>query len=295
MPVKPPKINLAALKTTPEEIHRQKVALIKFIIAAVITVVFFYCAIHWRIFIFVFMGWVFVCAVYSAIFNKKNIQIDQKLKQFAADNKLEYQNDETYTSNGTLFYIGNKNHKTGGMLIGELYGYAYRLYGHTFTIGHGKSESFEYYAVVEVDLPKQLPNIFIHPISGADKIMEDTLVVFSRQDYMKLEGDFSKHFKVYMIKKYATAGLTIMNPGFMQRLIDQKIDYNIEFIDKKAYLYFAFTLLESQKNMEYIYEATDFIILELQKQLDTFTYKPKKAGDDDLSISSLRNFEINNL
>lgn len=211
------------------------------------------------------------------------------LELFAGNNGLVYEVSPDYSSNGVIFKVGNDNHRTTDLLSGKLYGYPYKLYWHNYTVGHGKNASFYHYEVMEIVLPKKLPQIFVD-YKGNNTLGQDILNQFKSRDMIQLEGDFSAHFKVYAIKKYAATVLTILNPAFMTALIDENIDYEIEFIDDRAYIYISGQMIATRDNIMRIYSAAEFLILQLQKQLDTFNFRPDENVSDVMKTSSVKKF-----
>lgn len=211
------------------------------------------------------------------------------LELFAGRNGLVYEVSPNYSSNGVIFKVGNNDHRTTDLLSGKLYDYPYNLYWHTYTVGQGKNTTFDFYEVMEIVLPKKLPQIFID-YRGNNTLGQDILSQFKNQDMIQLEGDFSTHFNVYAVKKYAASVLTILNPTFMAALIDENIDYEIEFINDRAYIYISDQMIATRDDIMRIYSAAEFLILQLQKQLDTFSFQPDKNVSDAMEPSAVKRF-----
>ncbi len=65
----------------------------------------------------------------------------------------------------------------------------------------------------------------------------------------------------------------------MGKLMDYRDHFELEFLDNKAYMYFANEYIDTKESMSRVFSGIEFIITELQKQLDTFEFDP-----DDRSV-----------
>ena len=211
---------------------------------------------------------------------RRVIKPDVRLIQFAADNKLDYVLGSTYESAGIIMQVGNHNHRTQDLIHGTLYDYEYVMYWHTFSIGSGKSERPCYYAVLEIEVPKQLPNIFLDCLGNNSRFSQEVLNIYDDNERITLEGDFNKYFHLYGLRQYATDILTLINPAFMDSLKAQDKTFDIEFKDKVVYVYLPNQYTATEENVVQLYKAAEFLILALQKQLDTFNYASTRASTD---------------
>jgi len=227
---------------------------------------------------------------YAYYLNNANIKRNiATLSEFAQDNGFEFSYDPVYSSNGIVFKVGNFDHHTEYFMNGVLDGYPIALFWHRFSTGGGRSNTKYYYGVIEISLPKDVPHIFIEEkFRGAFK--DDALNIFKSQNLLELEGDFNKHFTVYAASGYQVEELTILNPAFMAAIEDQAERFHIELIDKKAYVYMPSDMNINKDKVAHLLSAGRFLIQQLQKEMDTFKFKPNVQVPDNMNASKLEQF-----
>lgn len=278
-------IDLSAFDVSPEKQAAGKAFMFKvkmiFGIYASIWILLLIMSIFSRAYYYIWVIWftspLILLFIWGMFLKDKGRKPNQQLMKFAVDNNLKYELEVEHEPIGIIAQVGNDNHYSIDELRGNLYGYDYRLLWHKFTIGSGKSEKRMEYAVIEIQLPKKLPHIFIDSRKNNDIFDTEILNFFQDESIIKLEGDFSNYFNLYGLRTYAAEVLTIMNPSFMASLIDYDLDFEIEFKDETAYIYFPNQFIAYDQPLVKIYLALEFLILELQKQLDTFRYSPVKG------------------
>jgi len=128
---------------------------------------------------------------------------------------------------------------------------------------------------VEIDLPKLVPQIYLDhrdlEYVAADPIGQ----VFGARNLHQLEGDFSKRYKVYFNQVYASDALTLLNPLFMQHLLDKGLKYDMEFAGKKLFIYSQESFDSNTQKFKSLFDAAEFMVGELARQFDTFIFVPK--------------------
>lgn len=204
-----------------------------------------------------------------------NARKEEILKEFAIDNNFKFVKDTGYESSGVVFQAGNNDHTTSGTVEGELYGHKISLYTHRFSTGGGKSRMTHSYGVMEIGLTKAVPHIFIDSKKN-NWFSGETLDVFRAQDMVELEGDFNDYFRIFAVKDYAMEVLTLLNPAFMQSLIENATRVEIEMIDDRAFIYVRDAFFTNKDSIIKVFNAAEFLILNLSKQLDTFTFTPNE-------------------
>lgn len=197
------------------------------------------------------------------------------LREFVSDNKFILREEANYRSSGVVFLAGNDDHATGAIIEGVLYGHKIHIYSHRFSTGSGKNRSAHGYGVAEIELPKAVPHIFIDSKKN-NWLTGETLDVFRAQDMVELEGDFNDHFRVFAVKDYAVEVLTLLNPAFMQSLMENAAGIEIELIDNKAFVYISNAITMNKGSIIRTFAAIEFLIFNLSKQLDTFSFTPNE-------------------
>src|SRR5690606_5391781 len=93
--------------------------------------------------------------------------------------------------------------------------------------------------VAAIELPHHMPHMVI------DSLVEDTdisvlPVRFARSQKIDLEGDFYKYFAVYAPDRRELDALIVLAPDVMLTLLEQGAKGDIEFIDKRLYVYLPY-------------------------------------------------------
>ncbi|PLS80769.1 hypothetical protein CYG49_04045 [Candidatus Saccharibacteria bacterium] len=109
--------------------------------------------------------------------------------------------------------------------------YSYAVYRRT-KHGEYKAENI-YYSVLELDLPRALPNLLFDSPKTHRRQFKHT---FDSSQVHKLEGNFDKHFITYFPKFYSIDALSIISPEVMQAMIDAD-EYDIEISGNKLFFY----------------------------------------------------------
>lgn len=214
-------------------------------------------------------------------------ELDKSLIRFGADNDLAYLPDVNYQSEGVIFKVGNKDHFTSPMFHGKLHSYEFAMYWHRFTTGSGNNNTPRNYAVFEIEVPKRLPHIFLD-CKHNDILQREVLGIFNDNERIVLEGDFNNYFNVYGLRRYAAEILTLLNPAFMDSLVKNDTSYELEFKDNTVYVYLPDQFAPTAEGIIDLYTAGEFMILELQKQLDTYRYEPAAADAGEIDASILK-------
>lgn len=90
-----------------------------------------------------------------------------------------------------------------------------------------------YYSVLEVDLPRALPNMMFDSKKTHKK---QFVPLFDRTQLHSLEGSFDQHFATFFPKNYSIDALSIITPEVMQAMIAAN-QFDFEIIGDKLYLY----------------------------------------------------------
>lgn len=228
--------------------------------------------------------WLILCVIYGLclyayVVKQMRLQAERRQFQvqlFAQDNNYRILDDFDPQCEAAILRAGNKDHNTQLGLAGRLHDYPIALFWHNFSTGIGRYETPHYYGVVEITLPKELPHIFIDDYANDGFHRREPLDVFNYNQEIKLEGNFSDYFGVYGIKGKHIDTLTILNPAFMSALLRHPDNFDVECVGNKVYIYCLNERTISEPSVKRLLTNAEFLVLELQKQLDTFThYSPK--------------------
>ncbi|MEO5499674.1 MAG: hypothetical protein ABIR46_04200 [Candidatus Saccharimonadales bacterium] len=178
-----------------------------------------------------FMG--LVVAVLYSVWKK---QVDQrvKLQAFAERNRLTYkfrQKDPTYS--GLIFNEGHSR-----TIIDALELPNYEVGNFQYETGSGKNRQIHSFGYIKMKLLRPIPHMVLDAKQNdLFRMISNLPVSFSTSQTLKLEGDFSKYFTLYVPETYERDALYILTPDVMASLIDESSPYDLEALGNELYLY----------------------------------------------------------
>lgn len=212
------------------------------------------------------------------------------LNAFVRDNGFLLTDLINQKSEAVIFQAGNREHQSYNGFSGKLYSFPFLIYQHVFSKGSGKSKTRHHYIVTEISLPKMLPHIFIDNRGNDSFFNPEVLTSFNDSQLVKLEGDFPKSFNVYSVTGHHIALLTLLNPGFMNSLLNFNDKFELELLDDKAFIYLSDAYVYTEQSIMRVFSAVEFVTLELQKQLDSFSFDVDDKRPSKLQKSKLKKF-----
>lgn len=219
-----------------------------------------------------------VSALLAALGTYADITDDIRLKLFAKNNNLNYQDDVPYDDRpGVIFHEGHS--KTFLTLITTKTHIFSEIGVYEYTTGSGKSETTHTFSFVKIKLPRRLPNIVIES-KGNNTFgnVSNLPAGFSKDQKLSLEGDFDSYFTLYTPVEYKRDALYIFTPDVMQALIDSAKDYDCEVIDDNFYIYIPETLdVTDAKELQDILSIASKLRTELISQTDY--YADERVGN----------------
>lgn len=185
------------------------------------------------------------------------------LKDFASTNKLTYmEQDSRITLPGSLFQEGHTR-KIEHVVSGAFLGFPFRSYEYRYNTGSGKSETTHDAMVLEVSLPRVLPQFVI------DSQLEMVIpLVFDRSQKIELEGDFHKYFDLYAPDNYGVTALTILAPDAMEVVMQHAVLCDIEVVQDRLYFYWAKPARSSEQYQK-MYETAQAVLGKIGEELTT--------------------------
>jgi hypothetical protein len=193
-----------------------------------------------------------------------------QLARFAADNGMMFENDRLATDKDRyrgLFFttavvrIAASVRTSTGIDI-EI--------GNRRVIGASSSDQ----GYIRVGLPKQSVHMMLAPKKGIG-----TPADIQSSQFLSLEGDFDKYFKLYVPQGQERDALYIFTPDVMAQFIDGAYMFFCEIVEDQLYLYSLrpFALTDAG-----IYEQTmrvlKTILPKFDKQLTNFNLDPQTAS-----------------
>lgn len=184
------------------------------------------------------------------------------LRAFAADNGLLYlpASKEIEEDVGTLFGVGHSKYKNN-IFSGTLENLPFSSYEYYYTTGGGKHRKTHDAMVVEVTLPRILPQFVI------DSEIEDVIPIqFDKSQKIELEGDFHKYFDLYAPDKYGMTALTLLAPDAMEVLMEHAALCDIEVVNNKLFFYWPVPA-RSKQQFEQLFTTAQAVITKLGVKL----------------------------
>jgi hypothetical protein len=190
------------------------------------------------------IAWLYVRGVVNSI----------RLERFAKTNGLEYHKRIVPAEQGIIFQLGSERH-SDQVISGQYNGRDFWFGTHYYTIGSGKNRRTVASGVLNVTLPRAVPNVIIDgrqnrlPIGGE----------FDRSQRLELEGDFNNYFTVYCPKNYERDVLYFLTPELMQALVDMNDKFDVEMLDHELYFYSKSTIKPDEQHLRDLFKVIDDI------------------------------------
>jgi len=180
-------------------------------------------------------------------------------KAFAKANGYNFrQSGDIGNQTGLLFSIGD-NRGASEIVSGNYRQWDFLLFKYDYSSGIGQNRGISTHTVMAVNFHTTLPAFVLRRPHKLQLLEEEgeSLTKSGYTEKVKLEGDFDKHFEVYIPPNSQVAALSILTPDVMQTLI--ALDkYEIEMtingvlyiychgqINKKQQLIDLYTILRS--------------------------------------------------
>ena len=142
-----------------------------------------------------------------------------RISQFAGNNGLVFAmrtGGPPYP--GIIFTLGNNQAVTEQLFsVGEK---QLDIGNYRYTTGSGKNKKTHTWGYVAIKLERKLPHMVLDARSN-NFLGSNLPTALSRDQILKLEGDFDRHFTLYCPQQYETDALYIFTPDLMALFIDE--------------------------------------------------------------------------
>lgn len=216
----------------------------------------------WLIVAFVMLAGLVAAVVYIVLqWRKTEIHNEDLMHDFALKNNMAYEPKFAGMNQfGTLFDQGHSK-KTTRVLSGLIADLPFHCFEYYYETGSGKSRRSYDAMVMEVTLPRVLPQFVI------DSQLEDVMpIVFDKSQKIELEGDFHKYFDLYAPDTYGISALTILAPDAMEELMQHAALCDIEVVENKLLFYWP-APAKTKSQYEEIFNTAQAVITKLGKKL----------------------------
>lgn len=108
---------------------------------------------------------------------------------------------------------------------------------YTFSTGSGKSRATHKWGFLALNLDRALPHMVLDSRANNSWLGSNLPATFSKDQILRLEGDFNEHFTLYSPKEYERDALYVFTPDLMALLIDNAAPFDVEIVDQWMFVY----------------------------------------------------------
>ena len=153
--------------------------------------------------------------------------------------------------------------------------YPFEIGNYRYMVGSGRSQTERKIGFMRITLDKNLPHMVLDTTADDTKffgITQSNLgMSFTKDQAMRLEGDFNDYFTLYAPKEYETDALYVFTPDLMARLIDNSHAFNAEIVDDSLYIYSTeYMYLDRPETYEKLFGIYDTVGSKALKQTRSY-------------------------
>lgn len=217
--------------------------------------------------LFVFGG---AMALAYALYTRYRRKQLAKLYRFAVANKahLVVELDNPNYA-GTIFETGDSRVIKEALLFSD----GKEIGNYSYTTGSGKNRSTHTWGYMRVKLTRRLPHMLLDAKNNnfLGNIFSNLPTTFTKDQTMRLEGNFNDYFTLYAPKGYERDALYVFTPDVMSTLIDFGSHYDMEVIDDNLLFYTGSHYhLTSEESLREALGILDKISAEILDQSDYY-------------------------
>lgn len=155
---------------------------------------------------------------------------------------------------GDLFDFGH-GQQIANVMSGQIHELPLRIYNYQTTVGSGKNSHMYRYTVFEITYGYELPHILLLERDG---IIFRSEIRFSDGEEVRLEGDWSESYLLYVQKLFELEALQIFSPDVMVHFMDRVKKTNLETKHHKLYI-FKDSYLSTKESLAEMYGVAELI------------------------------------
>lgn len=209
---------------------------------------------------------IFAMVLTQATFKRaKNVL---RAKKFAAENGFIYIPTTNSTQENGVIFQDLESSTAHSVIEGAYKEVNFRIFNN-----YGTANRDEYrFGVIVMQLPRKMPHVILDSKTNSSSFRTTNLPYMKRSQLFRLEGDFNKHYDVYVPKGYERDALYFLTPEIMALMIDTAQSFDIEVVDNQLYVY----------GKEFKYRETEFAkVFEIIELIGSeFTDNTKRYADE---------------
>lgn len=160
-----------------------------------------------------------------------------RLTRFADANELRFTSSAPGPSYpGCIFTIGDARMVSDHFVTPS--GRFLDFGNYRYSTGSGKNRTTRHWGFLALQLDRNMPNIVLDSKANNGIFRTTNLpATFSRDQILRLEGDFDRYFTLYCPKEYEQDALYVLTPDLMALLIDDAAPFDVEIADSWIFFY----------------------------------------------------------
>lgn len=212
------------------------------------------------------------------------------MQQFAKRHGLSFQ-ARTFANDydGVIFRMGD-SHSFNNLAAGYINNFPVLFYNLTvfqrkrgLLSSNKETESFDF-TVYEITARHPMPQLFLDSKSTRFGSKRFGPFQLDSSRALKLEGDFNKHFALYIPREYEIEALQIFTPDVMLELIETSKQFELEIIGQQIRL-IVVGHIESAQQMDDMYAHATRIASLFETTFSRFKYQKIGSFTDELNVS----------
>lgn len=124
---------------------------------------------------------------------------------------------------------------------------------------------------IDITLPKPLPHMYLDAHANDNFWSRPSSMYFKTSQRLRLEGNFNKHFQLYVPEGYEVMALSVLTPDVMYVLQTYASEYDIEFYDYRLRLLSNKNIYNKPKREADITKAATKLLAEIDHKLSSWT------------------------
>jgi hypothetical protein len=173
---------------------------------------------------------------------RTRLKISIKAYRFATAYGFSYIPEIANPDNqGFIFTVQNVKDRVILNSITDASGSQFEIGTFQYVQGSGKNQVERKIGFMRIQLDRNLPHMVLDTTADDTKffgIRQSNLgMSFTKDQAMRLEGNFNDYFTLYAPKEYETDASYVFTPDLMARLIDNAGSFNAEIVDSSLYIY----------------------------------------------------------
>lgn len=191
-------------------------------------------------------------------------------QRFARDNSLRYSHrDISIPQQGAIFTAGHSKYRQF-VLEGEQFEFG----NYHYTTGSGRSRQSHAWAYLAITLDREMPHMLLDAKKNNASLFGANISnlphMFKRSQQLQLEGDFNKHFTLYVPPEYEADALYIFTPDVMALLIDHGADCDIEVVGNQIFVYLPQLFKGEKSQIEFVQTLREALLAKVKKRTTNY-------------------------